>query len=115
MCFAAHRARHEGRDQFPEAGGFPAVPQGHPCLALADRFPRIPRLHRKRPLGGAHHHSFARQQERVEPSFPTRAFVRRAASGLDDLELLDPHTIFVAERGLEHFALSLRAQYELTF
>lgn len=100
--------------------------------------------------------------ERVEPSFPTRAFVRRAASGLDDLELLDrgkqiaraladhlpedyseavnvllrslgpehatdelvgvgmapfyylPHTIFVAERGLEHFDVSLSAQYELT-
>lgn len=100
--------------------------------------------------------------QRVEPSFPTRAFVGRAANGLDDLELLDrarqiaralgdhlpaeypeaigvllrslgpehatdelvgsgmapfyylPHTLFVAERGLEHFELSLRAQYELT-
>lgn len=100
--------------------------------------------------------------ERVEPSFPTQAFVRRAANGLDDLELLDrarqiaraladhlpedypeaigvllkslgpehateelvgagmapfyylPHTLFVAERGLEHFELSLCAQYELT-
>jgi hypothetical protein len=25
-----------------------------------------------------------------------------------------PHTLFVAERGLEHFDLSMRAQYELT-
>jgi 3-methyladenine DNA glycosylase AlkC len=25
-----------------------------------------------------------------------------------------PHTLFVAERGLEHFELSMRAQYELT-
>jgi len=99
---------------------------------------------------------------RVHPSFPVRAFVQSATSGLDELELLDrgrhiaralaghlpkdypdaievllrslgpehasdellgagmapffylPHTIFVAERGLEHFDLSMRAQYELT-
>jgi 3-methyladenine DNA glycosylase AlkC len=99
---------------------------------------------------------------RVEPSFPVRAFVRQATTGLDDLELIDrgkliaralgdhlardyptaigvllrslgpehasgelvgagmapffylPHTLFVAERGLEHFELSLRAQHELT-
>jgi len=100
--------------------------------------------------------------ERVEPSFPARAFVRRASTGLHALELLDrgkhiaralvehlpaeypqaldvllrslgpehasdelvgagmapfyylPHTLFVAERGLEHLELSLHAQYELT-
>jgi 3-methyladenine DNA glycosylase AlkC len=100
--------------------------------------------------------------ERAAPSFPTRAFVQRAAAGLDELELLDrgkhiaralaehlppeypkaidillrslgpehasdeligagmapffylPHTLFVAERGLEHIELSLQAQYELT-
>ncbi|MFO0551887.1 MAG: DNA alkylation repair protein [Polyangiaceae bacterium] len=100
--------------------------------------------------------------ERVEPSFPARAFVRRASAGLDELELMDrgkqiaralaehlpadypsaidvllrslgaehatdelvgagmapfyylPHTLFVAERGLDHFELSFRAQYELT-
>lgn len=99
---------------------------------------------------------------RVEPSFPARAFVRRATRGLDELELMArgkhiaraladhlprdypeaiavllrslgpelasdeligggmapfyylPHTLFVAERGLDHFELSLRAQYELT-
>jgi 3-methyladenine DNA glycosylase AlkC len=100
--------------------------------------------------------------QRVEPSFRTRAFVRTATTGLDDLELLDrgrhiaralaahlppdypeaveillrslgpehandelvgvgmapfyylPHTLFVAERGLDHFEISMRAQYELT-
>jgi len=99
---------------------------------------------------------------RVAPDFPARAFVRRATSGLEQLELLDrgkhiaralyahlppayphalavlmrslgpehasdelvgggmapfyylPHTLFVAEHGLDHFDLSLRAQYELT-
>jgi 3-methyladenine DNA glycosylase AlkC len=99
---------------------------------------------------------------RVEPSFPSRAFVARATSGLDKLELLDrgkhitralaahlpqsypkavgillrslgpehatdellgigmapffylPHVFFVAEHGLEHFDLSMQAQYELT-
>ena len=99
---------------------------------------------------------------RVEPSFPSRAFIARATSGLDELELLDrgkhimralafclpesypkavgillrslgpehatdellgvgmapffylPHVFFVAEHGLEHFDLSMRAQYELT-
>lgn len=99
---------------------------------------------------------------RVYPSFPTRAFVKQACAGLDELELLDrgkhiaaalaqylpsaypeavevllrslgpehatdelvgvgmapfyylPHVIFVAERGLDHFDLSMRAQYELT-
>jgi 3-methyladenine DNA glycosylase AlkC len=100
--------------------------------------------------------------QRVEPSFPARAFARRAAAGLEDLELLDrarqiaralaehlpaaypqaldvllrslgpehasdelvgggmapfyylPHTIFVADRGLDHFDLSLHALCELT-
>jgi 3-methyladenine DNA glycosylase AlkC len=100
--------------------------------------------------------------ERVHPSFPSRAFVRDATKGLDELELLDrgkhitralerhlppdypdaidvllrslgpehatdeligvgmapfyylPHTQFVATRGLDHFELSMRAQYELT-
>jgi len=100
--------------------------------------------------------------QRVAPAFSSRAFVRRATTGLDELELLDrgkhiaralsahlpedypqaievllrslgpehatdellglgmapfyylPHTIFVAERGLDHFELSLQAQYELT-
>ena len=99
---------------------------------------------------------------RVDPSFPARAFVKRATAGLDELELLErgkhlaralaeylppsypealelllrslgpehasdeligagmapfyylPHTLFVAERGLDHFELSLDAQYELT-
>ena len=99
---------------------------------------------------------------RVHPSFRTRAFVKEACAGLDDLELLDrgrhiaatlarhlprtypeaievllhslgpehatdelvgvgmapffylPHVIFVAERGLGHFDLSMHAQYELT-
>jgi 3-methyladenine DNA glycosylase AlkC len=99
---------------------------------------------------------------RVAPAFDTRAFVKRATTGLDKLELLDrgrhiahalaahlpadypaaidillrslgpehatdelvgvgmapffylPHTLFVAEHGLEHFELSLHAQYELT-
>jgi 3-methyladenine DNA glycosylase AlkC len=99
---------------------------------------------------------------RAEPSFPARAFIRQASTGLDQLELLGrgrhiaralqdhlpsdyplaiqvllrslrpadsseepvgggmapfyymPHTIFVAEHGLQHFDLSLRAQYELT-
>jgi 3-methyladenine DNA glycosylase AlkC len=99
---------------------------------------------------------------RAEPSFRSRAFVRQATAGLDDLELLDrgrhiaraladhlpadypaaigallrslgpehatdelvgvgmapffylPHVLFVAERGLDHFDLSLRAQVELT-
>jgi len=99
---------------------------------------------------------------RVEPSFPSRTFIRAASAGLDQLELLDrgkhisralsahlpkdypdaievllrslgpeydtdeligagmapfyylPHVLFVAERGLDHFDLSMRAQYELT-
>jgi 3-methyladenine DNA glycosylase AlkC len=99
---------------------------------------------------------------RVHPSFPERAFVTQACSGLEALELLDrgrhiaralaahlppaypeavavllrslgpehasdellgagmapffyyPHTVFVAERGLDHFHASMRAQYELT-
>ena len=100
--------------------------------------------------------------ERVHPAFPSRAFIRDATKGLDDLELLDrgkhitralerylpasyadaidillrslgpehatdellgvgmapfyylPHTHYVATRGLDHFELSMRAQYELT-
>lgn len=100
--------------------------------------------------------------ERVHASFPSRAFMRDATNGLEDLELLDrgkhitralekhlpasfpeaidillrslgpehatdeligagmapfyylPHTQYVATRGLDHFELSLRAQYELT-
>ena len=100
--------------------------------------------------------------ERVYPAFPSRAFIRDATNGLDDLELLDrgkhitralerhlpetypdaidillrslgpehatdeligagmapfyylPHTQYVATRGLDHFELSMRAQYELT-
>ena len=99
---------------------------------------------------------------RVHPTFPSRAFVRQACAGLDELELLDrgkhiaralathlpepypaaievllrslgpehsseelvgagmapffylPHVLFVAERGLDHFDLSMEAQYELT-
>jgi 3-methyladenine DNA glycosylase AlkC len=99
---------------------------------------------------------------RVHPAFPSRAFIREATGGLDDLELLDrgkhiaralashlpyaypdaidillrslgpehasdelvgvgmapffylPHVLFVAERGLDHFEVSMRAQYELT-
>lgn len=104
----------------------------------------------------------AAELQRTEPSFPARAFVRQATTGLERLELLDrgkhiaaalaahlpqdyptavdvllrslgpkhaseellgggmapfyylPHTLFVAEHGLDHFDLSLRAQYELT-
>jgi 3-methyladenine DNA glycosylase AlkC len=100
--------------------------------------------------------------ERVQPSFPSRAFTRRAISGLSRLELVErgkhiaralaehlpseypraidvllrslgpehatdelvgagmapffylPHVLFVAERGLDDFELSMRAQYELT-
>ena len=100
--------------------------------------------------------------ERVHASFASRAFIRDATKGLDELELLDrgkhitralerhlppsypdaidillrslgpehatdellgagmapfyyfPHTQFVATRGLDHFELSMRAQYELT-
>ena len=100
--------------------------------------------------------------ERVHPAFPSRAFIRDATNGLDNLELLDrgkqitralekhlparypdavdillrslgpehatdeligvgmapfyylPHTHYVATRGLDHFELSMRAQYELT-
>lgn len=100
--------------------------------------------------------------EQVEPSFPTRAFTRRATARLNGLELLGrakhiaqalaehlpagypkaldillrslapeqasdervgggmapfyylPHTLFVAQRGLDDFELSLHAQYELT-
>jgi 3-methyladenine DNA glycosylase AlkC len=99
---------------------------------------------------------------RAYPAFATRAFVRRATTGLDALELLDrgkhiaaalashlpddypravdilvrslgpehatdellgvgmapffylPHTQFVATHGLDHFDVSMRAQYELT-
>lgn len=99
---------------------------------------------------------------KAAPSFSSRAFVKRAATGLDDLELLDrgkhiaralaehlparypdaidvllrslgpehdkdellgvgmapfyylPHTLFVAERGLDHFDVSMKAHYELT-
>ena len=99
---------------------------------------------------------------RVQPSFPSQAFVRDGTAGLEELELLDrgrlisralgahlpqdyseavdillrslgpehgtdeligvgmaplfylPHVLFVAERGLDHFDLSMRAQYELT-
>ncbi len=99
---------------------------------------------------------------RVQPSFPSRRFVKRACDGLEELELLDrgkhiaralaenlpdsypdaidvllrslgprhardeligvgmapffylPHLVYVAERGLEHFDLSMHAQYELT-
>src|SRR5262245_27830551 len=99
---------------------------------------------------------------RVHPTFPSRAFIRDATAGLDELELLDrgrhlalaltrhlppaytdaidvllrslgpehatdelvgvgmapffylPHVLFVAEQGLDHFDLSMRAQYELT-
>ena len=100
--------------------------------------------------------------QRVQPAFEARAFIQKASTGLDQLELLArgkhiaqalrdhlpdtypeaidvllrslgpvhasdelvgggmapfyylPHTLFVAEHGLEHFALSMRAQYELT-
>lgn len=99
---------------------------------------------------------------RVEPTFPSRAFIKDATAGLSELELIDrgkhiasalgkhlpsaypealdvllrslgpehateelvgmgmapffylPHVLFVAERGLDHFDLSMRAQYELT-
>lgn len=99
---------------------------------------------------------------RVEPSFPSRAFIKQASAGLEALELLDrgkhlsralaehlpadypraidvllrslgpehagdelvgvgmapffylPHVLFVAEHGLDHFDLSMRAEYELT-
>ncbi len=99
---------------------------------------------------------------RVQPSFNSRAFIKQASAGLDDLELLDrgkhiaralaahlppsypaavkvllrslgpehaseelvgvgmgpffylPHTLFVAEHGLDHFDVSMHAQYELT-
>jgi 3-methyladenine DNA glycosylase AlkC len=99
---------------------------------------------------------------RVEPGFPSRAFVEQASAGLDELELIDrgkhiaaalgehlppaypdaidvllrslgpehatdelvgagmapffylPHVLFIAERGLDHFELSMHAQYELT-
>lgn len=99
---------------------------------------------------------------RVEPSFPSRAFIKQACEGLSELELVDrgkhiagalfrhlppsypdaidvllrslgpehatdelvgvgmapffylPHVLFVAERGLDHFELSMHAQYELT-
>lgn len=100
--------------------------------------------------------------EAVHPPFPSRAFIRDATTGLEDLELLDrgkhiaralarhlptnypaaldvllrslgpehatdelvgvgmgpfyyyPHTIFVAEHGLDDFERSMKAQYELT-
>src|SRR5688572_22368590 len=99
---------------------------------------------------------------RAHPRFPSRAFIKDATAGLEELELLDrgkhiatalakhlpsaypeaievllqslgpehatdelvgvgmapffylPHTLFVAEHGLDHFELSMRAQYELT-
>ena len=99
---------------------------------------------------------------KVHPDFPTGAFVKDAARGLDALELLDrgrhiaaalathlppqypdavdvllrslgpehatdeligagmapffyyPHLLYVADHGLAHFDLSMRAQYELT-
>src|SRR5687767_3685558 len=98
----------------------------------------------------------------VEPTFPSRAFIKDATAGLSELELVDrgkhiaralgkhlppaypdaldvllrslgpehatdelvgvgmapffymPHLVFVTERGLDHFDLSMRAQYELT-
>ncbi|HSI05412.1 MAG TPA: DNA alkylation repair protein, partial [Myxococcota bacterium] len=104
----------------------------------------------------------AEDMSRAMPAFPSRAFIARATTGLDALELLDrgkhisralaahlpssypeaidvilrslgpvhatdelmgvgmapffylPHVLFVAERGLDHFDLSMRAQYELT-
>jgi 3-methyladenine DNA glycosylase AlkC len=104
----------------------------------------------------------AAELARVESGFPSRAFVKQATAGLDELELLDrgkhiaaalaehlppaypdaidvllrslgpehatdelvgvgmapflylPHVLFVAERGLDHFELSMHAQYELT-
>ena len=100
--------------------------------------------------------------EGVHPAFPSRAFIRDATRGLEELELLDrgkhiaralarhlpsdypaaldvllrslgpehatdelvgvgmgpfyyyPHTIFVAEHGLDDFECSMKAQYELT-
>lgn len=100
--------------------------------------------------------------ERVHPSFASRAFVKHASSGLEQLELIDrgkhiaaalathlpaaypealevllrsvgpehasdellgvgmapffylPHLIFISERGLDDFDLSLQAQYEFT-
>ena len=99
---------------------------------------------------------------KAEPTFPSKAFIKRATTGLDELELLArgkhiskalaeslpqdyeaaidvllrslgpeydtdelvgagmapfaylPHVLYVAERGLGHFDLSMRAQYELT-
>jgi 3-methyladenine DNA glycosylase AlkC len=99
---------------------------------------------------------------RAHPAFRARAFIQRATTGLDALELLErgrhimraladhlprsypdavdvllrslgpehatdelvgagmapffylPHVLFVQERGLEHFDVSMRAQYELT-
>lgn len=99
---------------------------------------------------------------RIMPSFRTKAFIKQACTGLDDMELLErgkhiavalgdflpdeypdaievllrslgpphatdelvgagmepffylPHVLFVAEWGLDHFDLSMRAQYELT-
>ena len=99
---------------------------------------------------------------RAQPTFNSRAFIKQASAGLDDLELLDrgkhiaralaahlppsypaavevllrslgpehaseelvgvgmgpffylPHTLFVAEHGLDHFDVSMHAQYELT-
>jgi 3-methyladenine DNA glycosylase AlkC len=104
----------------------------------------------------------AAELARVDRTFPARAFIQQATSGLEELELLArgrhialalgahlprsypeaielllrslgpehateellglgmapffylPHVLFVAERGLEHFELSMRAQYELT-
>jgi 3-methyladenine DNA glycosylase AlkC len=98
----------------------------------------------------------------VNADFSSRAFIKDATAGIDELELLDrgkhiatalskhlppaypdaievllrslgpehatdelvgvgmapffylPHVLFVAERGLDHFELSMRAQYELT-
>jgi 3-methyladenine DNA glycosylase AlkC len=106
--------------------------------------------------------NIARDLTRVESTFPARSFVRRATTGLDELELLArakhiavalaaalpaeypralevllaalgpelegdellgvgmgpfiylPYSMFIAEHGLGHFELSMRAQYELT-
>lgn len=63
--------------------------------------------------------------EHLPPSYPEAIEILLASLGpkFESDELLGagmapffylPHTLFVAERGLEHFDLSMRAQYELT-
>src|SRR5687768_1436721 len=61
---APHRASHDRCGEPGEAAGLASVAQGHPRPAVCGVLPGVGGLHRKRPVGGAHHESLARKERR---------------------------------------------------